>query len=194
MAWRLREERAVMFIVRALVVLAGLAVGCEAPVAMPEHGRAVAWSAASATVRIEPRGPSIPTYPCAQCHAPDKRAPDPRERRITELHTRIQLEHGSTARWCYSCHVAEEMNLLALPDGKRVPFDASHELCGACHGEVMADWRQGIHGLQSGYWNGDKSRRSCTHCHDPHRPRSSVAGWSYPPMHPLPPPAREAHR
>lgn len=168
-----------------------LALGCEAPRAMPEPDRAVAWSAASATVRIEPRQPSIPTYPCVQCHTAEKRSPNPQARKLDELHTRIHLEHGTTTRWCYSCHVADDMNALALPDGRRVGFDASHELCGACHGEVHADWRRGIHGLTTGHWNGEKTRRSCTHCHDPHKPRSSVAGWSYALMPPRPPPKRQ---
>lgn len=135
---------------------------------------------ASGTVAVEPRQPLLPTFPCSRCHA--ARLPDTRERTLTEFHTQRIVHHGTLEGWCYRCHTKDNINRLHLADGTLVTFDRAFELCGSCHGDKFRDWKDGIHGLTTGYWLGDRVRRSCTACHDPHKP-------AFPPMTPERPPA-----
>jgi hypothetical protein len=57
-----------------------------------------------------------------------------------------------------------------MATGQLVGFDEAYLLCMSCHGDKTSDWRNGIHGLAKGYWNGSKRRLSCPACHDPHNP------------------------
>jgi hypothetical protein len=123
---------------------------------------------ATGVVSVDPRTPLLPTYPCSRCHA--ERPPDPNERRLTEFHTQKTLQHGTQRGWCYRCHDKDDIDTLHLADGTKVSFDEAYELCGSCHGDKLRDYKAGIHGLTTGAWNGPRLRRSCTHCHDPHRP------------------------
>jgi hypothetical protein len=132
-------------------------------------------------ITIEPRTTHWATYPCLQCHK--TREPDPRPRPLTQFHGSKVLNHGAHASWCYRCHAKDDPGELLLSDGVRVGFDASHELCGSCHGDKLRDFNQNLHGLTTGNWNGPKVRRSCTGCHDPHDPK-------FAPMTPEPPPIR----
>ncbi len=162
-----------------LLACAGVACGNSSG----HHGDPLPTASASAEppVTIELRTTQWFTYPCLQCHK--NREPNPNVRALTEFHTDKELVHGTNAGWCYRCHAKEDQGQLVLIDGTRVGFDASHELCGSCHGEKMRDWRQNLHGQTSGYWNGPKVRRSCTACHDPHNPK-------FKPMTPESPPPR----
>lgn len=135
----------------------------------------------SGNVAVLDRRPLLPTFPCSRCH--DGRAPDPRERTLTEFHTQKILDHGTQKGWCYRCHTATDIDHLHLPDGTIAGFNEAYELCGACHGDKLRDWRAGIHGLTTGFWLGDRERRSCPACHDPHKPH-------FPLMTPEHPPAR----
>jgi hypothetical protein len=84
--------------------------------------------------------------------------------------------------WCLDCHHAEDRNyLVPLSDGKAIKFEHSYLLCGKCHGTKYRDWRYGIHGRRTGYWNGEKTYYLCTSCHDPHSPK-------FKPLQPMPPP------
>jgi|GEM_PF-4292866 len=51
------------------------------------------------------------------------------------------------------------------------------------HGDKFRDWKVGIHGKRTGYWNGEKQYLLCAHCHNPHSP-------SFKAMKPMPPPVR----
>ena len=64
-----------------------------------------------------------------------------------------------------------------------MPFEESYRLCGQCHGEKFRDWRAGVHGRRTGYWNGHKQYLLCAHCHNPHQPR-------FKPLAPKPAPRR----
>jgi hypothetical protein len=125
--------------------------------------------AASGSVSIVARQPLLPTYPCSRCHA--DREPDTRERVLTQFHTQKVLNHGEQKGWCYRCHTKDNIDKLHLADGTLVSFDEAYELCGSCHGDKLRDWKDGIHGLTTGYWLGERQRRSCPNCHDPHSPR-----------------------
>jgi len=45
---------------------------------------------------------------------------------------------------------------------------AAFAYCGQCHGTQFRDWRSGIHGKRTGYWNGEKEYWICIRCHNPH--------------------------
>lgn len=76
--------------------------------------------------------------------------------------------------WCYQCHTKDDIDRLHLSDGTPVGFDEAYELCGSCHGDKLRDFRAGIHGLTTGDWNGERLRRSCPYCHDPHAPHFAL--------------------
>lgn len=119
-------------------------------------------------------------FPCSECHA--DLVPDP-ERRELSMHDDIAFEHDAEHRWCLDCHDEKDRDQLRLANGTLVPFTESYRLCGQCHGTQYRDWRSGIHGKRTGYWNGAKRYLLCVHCHNPHSPR-------FAPLEPLPPPVR----
>jgi len=120
-------------------------------------------------------------FPCMDCHGT---FPPNRERRPLEgMHSDIVLRHDEQHRWCLDCHDADDRNQLRLASGALVPFTESYRLCGQCHGPQYRDWRSGIHGKRTGYWNGSKRYLLCVHCHSPHSPRFAA-------LQPLPPPIR----
>ena len=87
------------------------------------------------------------------------------------VHKNVKLSHGGVRVWCLDCHSPDNRNyLLPLSDGKPIDFEHSYLLCGKCHGTKYRDWRNGIHGRRTGYWNGEKTYYRCVSCHDPHSP------------------------
>lgn len=128
--------------------------------------------------------PALPlneeTFPCSSCHA--DQAPDPTRRELG-FHEDIVLAHDEENRWCLDCHDQQDRDRLRLASGRTIPFEESYRLCGQCHGTTYRDWRAGIHGKRTGYWNGAKRYLLCIHCHSPHSPR-------FQPLKPLPPPVR----
>ena len=123
--------------------------------------------------------------PCRACHGPEKDFPVNFKRREDLLvHRDVKLNHGGVRVWCLDCHNPDDRNyLLSLSDGKPISFDHSYLLCGKCHGTKFRDWRNGIHGRRTGYWNGEKSYYLCVSCHDPHSPK-------FKPIEPMPPPTK----
>ncbi|MBI3924832.1 MAG: hypothetical protein HY319_04765 [Armatimonadetes bacterium] len=119
-------------------------------------------------------------FPCSGCHDPEMDNP---KRRELEEHLDIQLNHGDKSRWCLDCHDFQDRDSLKLAGGQKIPFTESYRLCGQCHGTQYRDWRVGIHGKRTGYWNGPKRYLLCAHCHWPHEPRFKS-------LKPLPPPVR----
>ena len=120
-------------------------------------------------------------FPCMECHA--SIPPNPERRPLEGMHNDIVLHHDEEHRWCLDCHDANDRDHLRLASGTLIPFTESYQLCGQCHGTQYRDWRTGIHGKRTGYWNGAKRYLLCVHCHNPHSPR--FAG-----LKPLPPPVR----
>jgi hypothetical protein len=123
--------------------------------------------------------------PCRACHGPEKDFPVNFKRREALLvHRNIRLNHGGVRVWCLDCHHPDKRNyLLPLSDGKLITFEHSYLLCGKCHGTKFRDWRNGIHGKRTGFWNGKKEYLLCINCHNPHDPK-------YKPIAPMPPPKR----
>lgn len=129
-------------------------------------------------VVIVDRSGRMRNFPCTQCHSLIKKA----EGRRDAAHVEVKLKHGEINRDCLNCHDAENKNSLRLMvSGEKIPFESSYKLCSQCHGNILKDWESGVHGLQTGFWNGTKNRRTCTACHDPHTPAFKA-------MKPLPPP------
>ncbi|MEI6207044.1 MAG: cytochrome c3 family protein [Desulfuromonadales bacterium] len=129
-----------------------------------------------------PRPPfSEGVFPCSQCHTYLK--PNPERRALTEYHTEIVLHHAEGQRWCTDCHNLMNRDKLRLVSGELLDFTESYRLCGQCHGDKFRDWKVGVHGKRTGFWNGDKQYLLCVHCHNPHDPKFKS-------LKPLPPPVR----
>ncbi len=120
-------------------------------------------------------------YPCMECH--EQLPPDPTVRKVDADHHPAEIHHGD--RWCLDCHDEKDRNSLHLANGTLVPFEESYRLCGQCHGDKYRDWKEGIHGKRTGWWNGTKRYMLCANCHNPHSPR-------FKPLTPLPPPIKPA--
>lgn len=118
-------------------------------------------------------------FPCSECHA-DMEVNSQR-RQLEDEHTNIVLKHDEEHRWCLDCHNPDDRDKLRLASGQLIDFTESYKLCGQCHGDKYRDWRAGVHGKRSGYWNGKKKYLLCAHCHNPHSPR-------FKPIEPKPPP------
>ncbi len=119
-------------------------------------------------------------FPCSECHA-DLEVN--KTRRELDFHEDIILHHAEEQRWCLDCHNPTDRDKLRLASGQLISFETSYNLCGQCHGTIFRDWKAGVHGKRTGYWNGKKQYRLCVHCHNPHSPR-------FKPLEPLPPPIR----
>jgi len=109
-------------------------------------------------------------FPCSDCHEDMEADPTPR---ALDEHEDItdRFSHAKQRRWCLDCHNPEDRDRLRLADGSLIGFEESYVLCGQCHGTIYRDWKAGVHGKRTGYWNGRKEYRLCVHCHDPHSPR-----------------------
>ena len=116
-----------------------------------------------------PPPPISDYFPCSQCHAEIET--NPLRREMVEMHDDIIFDHDSENRWCLACHDSEERDSLRLASGLRISFEESYRLCGQCHGPKLRDWKLGIHGKRTGYWNGQKEYLLCVHCHNPHSPQ-----------------------
>jgi hypothetical protein len=109
-------------------------------------------------------------FPCNDCHKFQK--PNPLRRKLTwhEDITEI-FNHDSQNRWCLDCHDLRQRDSLRLASGQLLDFKESYKLCGQCHGDKLRDWKVGVHGRRTGYWNGKKQYFLCVSCHNPHSPR-----------------------
>jgi len=127
-------------------------------------------------------------YPCSDCH--DEPEDVNTERRIIEdahidvLDYEIVLEHDAENRWCLDCHDAIDRDKLHLASGELITFEESYKLCGQCHGTILRDWKQGVHGKRTGHWNGEKQYLLCASCHNPHSPKFKK-------LKPMPTPIKE---
>jgi hypothetical protein len=149
---------------------------------LPPEVEAASSNVGEQTFRVPPPPFSYDEiFPCSECHA--EMEVNPERRQLEDMHDDIVLNHGPKDRWCFDCHNPDDRDRLRLANGTLIGFDESYRLCGQCHGTIFRDWREGIHGRRTGYWNGAKSYLLCAHCHNPHAPR-------FQPIKPLPPPVR----
>ncbi len=135
----------------------------------------------SHTFPVPPPPFSEDIFPCSDCHA--DMTPNPKQRELVDMHDDIILNHAEGQRWCLDCHNLNDRDTLRLVSGEIIPFTESYRLCGQCHGDKLRDWKVGIHGKRTGYWNGEKEYLLCAHCHNPHSP-------SFKPLQPMAAPVR----
>lgn len=142
-------------------------------------------------------------FPCSDCH--EEEVTNPKERKLTEEHEDIVLQHGQGRFWCLTCHGTPNKDALSSLKGKPIDFDHAFALCGQCHFQRQKDWYFGGHGKRAGAWpdprkipllrtelkvedrerigtwRGTRVLLSCPACHNPHSP-------SIKPYRPSPPP------
>ena len=146
-----------------------LVLGLLSPALAASPGSA-AEGAESLAFPVPPAPLSPETFPCSDCHADLEPDPTPR---VLGMHEEIaeSFHHAEQQRWCLDCHNPDNRDKLRLANGQLIDFEHSYELCGQCHGTIYRDWKAGVHGKRTGYWNGRKEYRLCVHCHNPHHPR-----------------------
>ncbi len=71
--------------------------------------------------------------------------------------------------------------------------EKAFEYCGQCHGTIFRDWRAGIHGKRTGFWNGEKEYWVCLKCHNSHNPKFQKLKPDSPPIKPTDIKFRKAH-
>ncbi|MCA8959520.1 MAG: hypothetical protein KDC38_03355 [Planctomycetes bacterium] len=121
---------------------------------------------------------------CMECHRTFPSNPDSSKKLMQ--HTDIVVDHGPHGD-CLACHHREDRDKLAGLDGRPIPFSQTTAFCAECHERVFHEWVRGSHGRSNGYWDetrGERTRLTCTQCHDPHRPKHPAMD----PIEPLPPP------
>jgi hypothetical protein len=171
-------------LVAGLLISLGSAVFADPPAAKPPSGTKVEGPAAPEGLQVPSPPFSEGIFPCTSCHDGKSMKPNLKRRELTDMHTDITLDHGPASRWCLDCHDAGSRDSLHLASGEKVPFTASYQLCGQCHGDKLRDWRVGVHGKRTGNWNGPKQYLLCVHCHNPHSPRFKALKPMAPPVHP----------
>jgi predicted CXXCH cytochrome family protein len=126
--------------------------------------------------QVETRTDKIRRAPCSTCHVGPmdkiKRgiAADP----SALGHGAVEVVHAPIERMaCQTCHDYEHGMLPKTQTGVSLNFDRAYELCAGCHASQYTDWRGGAHGKRLGNWTGTRTVRSCTGCHDPHKPAFS---------------------
>jgi len=167
--------------------------GTHEPVSLPT-GRVVVVPIEPGTISVDPppwqSDEALDSLeetgkPCSGCHDNQELKANP-ERRELDTHDDIVLKHDEQHRWCLDCHDTQNRDKLRLASGKLIDFTESYRLCGQCHGDKYRDWRAGIHGRRTGYWDsarGAKQYQLCVHCHYAHAP-------AFEPIAPKPAPVR----
>lgn len=182
--------RTLSLTIGVLAIGATLASAAQVEKFFDRHGNLVVQEKVERYKRRADEGTTFPVppppfsegiFPCSDCHADME--PNPKRRELVEMHDDIVLEHAEGQRWCLDCHNLNDRDKLRLVSGELVPFTESYRLCGQCHGDKYRDWKVGIHGKRTGYWNGEKQYLLCANCHNPHSPRFKS-------LKPLPPPVR----
>ena len=133
-------------------------------------------------VELGSRQKALENFPCDACHRNVDAAAEAKEGR--PAHREIRVEHMKEMQRCEICHSKEDRNSLVLVGGSTLAIDASHDLCGQCHGEKRRDWNLNLHGKRVGSWNGKKQQYGCVDCHDPHVPKIAAVKAVPPPPFP----------
>jgi cytochrome b subunit of formate dehydrogenase len=108
---------------------------------------------------------------CARCHgsaegAETARMPTvrPVEAYLASVHGRL-VAAGERAAVCSDCHGAHEIAPATDPNAPTARPHVS-TTCGRCHGEILARYRDSVHG--EALARGDRSVPVCTDCHGEH--------------------------
>ncbi len=115
------------------------------------------------------RRKKIVNFPCSACHTQEMKTE--RSLAFAKAHWRINLSHASEKVMnCSTCHQQPWSNNLSTPNGEEVDFNHSYQVCASCHSEKYRDWVGGAHGKRLGGWVEPRVIKSCSACHNPHRP------------------------
>lgn len=129
----------------------------------------VQWSNPPRRFQVVRRTHKLNRYPCSNCHKKPLKVRSKAHFQVT--HGTISLKHANPGVLkCQSCHDSSKMDKLKLPNGRRVSFDQSYQLCASCHSKQGRDWAGGAHGKRLHNWVGLRAVYNCTSCHNPHRP------------------------
>lgn len=124
-------------------------------------------------------------FPCSDCH--DKSWETNSQRRdLIEPHDVTPgkfINHDSENRWCLDCHSSNNRDKFRLLNGKLIDFKEYYKVCEQCHKRVYREWKMGVHGKRTGFWNGEKQYMHCSQCHNPHNPPFKA-------LEPMPPPRK----
>jgi hypothetical protein len=143
------------------------AVSLRTPQTAAGHSRRIGREIFPITLRL--RTPQLGQYPCTSCHVGGDLVVTPE--RIADAHQDIQPVHpAETGATCGTCHTANDVELLVLLSGERVPLDQAYRMCAQCHAPQVRDWEGGAHGKRLDGWRGERVVMNCADCHDPHRP------------------------
>jgi hypothetical protein len=177
-----RKLTALAFVLGAFGLLAALGPDSASPVRHTRKPPPSTNSSPQNLIAVAPPPFSKDIFPCSECHRPED-AIDTKPHPVPD-HETVMFEHDKENRWCLDCHATQQRDKLHLADGRLIPFEESFRLCGQCHGPELRDWKAGIHGKRTGFWNGRKEYLLCAHCHNPHSPAIKA-------IPPLPPPIRQ---
>ncbi|MBI4461569.1 MAG: cytochrome b/b6 domain-containing protein [Acidobacteria bacterium] len=109
---------------------------------------------------------------CARCHANEELAQEfripvvrPVEAYLASVHARA-VASGKHGAVCSDCHGSHEI-LPGWDPGSLVGRRSVAETCGTCHGEILATYRESVHG--QALVRGVRDAPVCTDCHGEHR-------------------------
>jgi formate-dependent nitrite reductase cytochrome c552 subunit len=118
-------------------------------------------------------------FDCYACHEKSKPTvihyDDQKNIVLPKEHADLVMAHGRHNRneSCFNCHDSENLDMLKTRSGESFKLTDSTPLCASCHGPTWRDWKLGIHGRDTGYWDaslGPRARLECASCHNPHAP------------------------
>jgi hypothetical protein len=130
-------------------------------------------------------GTELEIFPCSECHDEDWE-PNPERRDLDEPHDEIPgifANHDTDNRWCLDCHSEKNRDKLILLIRELIDFKEYYRLCAQCHKRIFREWKMGVHGKRTGYWDGVAEYTQCTQCHNPHNP-------PFKPIKPMPAPRK----
>ena len=143
---------------------------------------AIACAGCHTAISALPHEQQLPAVDCADCH--DDQATDYRQSvhglDISENDVTAQSEPTALCTDCHGTHAVLSMAVLHAPEHR----DDVPSLCGRCHSEIAATYRQSIHGKAVA--SGIVDAPVCTDCHGEHAiasptdPASSVAPGNIP--------------
>jgi hypothetical protein len=142
-------------------------VSLRTPQTAAGHARRIGTVGFPIALRI--RTPELGQYPCTSCHV--RGDPVVTADRATDAHQDIQPVHpAETGATCGTCHAANDVEVLVLLGGARVPLDQAYRMCAQCHAPQVREWEGGAHGKRLDGWRGRRVVMNCADCHDPHQP------------------------
>jgi hypothetical protein len=135
----------------------------------PQNGHARRFGTITLPIVLRTRTPALVQYPCTACHF--GRRVVMTDDRIRDAHQNLKPVHPQlTGARCSTCHLSENVELLALLGGGQATLDQSYQLCAQCHSRQAEAWAGGAHGKRLDGWQGRRVVMACTDCHDPHDP------------------------